>query len=590
MEFRWPWQSNRKLTQEQLDDIGRAISEAITMSQTREAGYETESSAGTGFTPLYGYDRVDYEAFHNLYHGSPISGIQLGALLSQPVIHFMTAFIIGVLPKVVCSDRLKFQKTGKNGKAGGKEVDQYAQYSGFLNQFLSDAHAAMIDWVASGLRYGDSYLILGTDRLPECIAPYPTKCHPGFQAFSDKLHHFRTEVERVFDEPTTGEKIKGIVRRYWDSETCEYTVESDESLGKAVSNPKVTYDHDLGEVPVAHFANNRESGNVFGISELHPLIPYMNLIHSTIVRGWEAQQYMGKPILKITGIKGSVAQWLFKTFGIRVENAADESDTLKSAMFNFFKRFKFLALSDDADANYVESRYVSGATAEIYRMVFKLFVNVAKIPEFMFGAAIESANAAVREQYTGLEAYIDKKRALIETELVKVLKWALYYYSVFDMDEETEKPLPKYNFITNPEELENISIDLIWPAFLNADEALRNDAVKMLLEQKVMSKQTAIENYKELIPHGDQELERLRSEYADETLPQSGSKGSGQDPQDQRDSQRRNDDKGRPGNNSGRTGSGTGRRAAGIGTEAGAEEEEIREVAQEQEVGATKWK
>lgn len=578
MAIKWPWsrEQSPKITDEQLAAIEAAISEAITMSQTRETGYETEQSGGTGFVPQYGYERTSYEDFHNLYHGNAESGMQIGALLSQPVVNLITAFIISNLPKVVVRDGERFQKSSKSGN-GSTEDEKFNQYSGFLNKFLADVHPRLIEAIFTSVKLGDAYVVFGTDRDLEVIAPYPSSCHPGFNAFSDKLHHFRTEVERVLDDPQRQEKIKAVVSRYWDREEYIFEATSDDSLGNVVDTPKIQNSHDLGEVPVVHFANNREPGNVFGISELRPLIPFMNLIHSTIVRGWEAQQYMGKPILKVTGIKGNVASWLFKTFGIRVENAADESDALKTAMFNFFRRFKFLALTDEADANYIESRYVTGATEEIYRMVFKLFVNTSLIPEFLFGSAIESANAAVREQYSGLRAYIAKKQIALEPAIIKLCKFALYYYSTLESDEETGKPLPTYNFVTNPEELETIDIKLIWPKFLNSDEAMKNDAIKMLLEQGVLSKQTAIDNYKELIPHGDKELDRVRSEFSDTSLPQSGKQSSGQDQQQQRDTQRSNDDKGNPGNNSGRSGSGTGKRAAGVG-QPGEENEEILEI------------
>jgi hypothetical protein len=562
--MRFPWareqtqgdKEDKGLTPEQLEDISRAISEAITLVNTRNTDYETESSGGTGFVPTYGYERTDYSAFYELYHGMPVSGIQLGALLSQPVINLMTSFIIGRLPKVVVYDQERFQKKSST-TATDSETERLAQLSGFLNQFMQGEHAQYSSGVKTGLHYGDSYWTVGVDRHLEIISPYPTQCFPGFHAFTDRLRSLTTRVDRIFDNPETGEKIKGTITKTWNNETIEYKVESDESLGDLVGNPDVVITNTFGEIPVVHFANNREAGNVFGISELRPLIPFMNIIHSTIVRGWEAQQYTGRPILKVTKIKGSVASWLFKTFGIRIENAAEETDTLKTAMFNFFKRFKFLALSDEADANYIESKYVSGATEEIVRLAFQLFINVSLIPEFLFGSAIESSNAAVREQYVGLRSYVEKKQAELEPLIVKTLKLALYYYSTITRDEETGQELPSYPFISNPEDLDKLYIKLIWPPFLNADAAVKAEALKMLLDANAMSIETALENYQEYVPDARQELTRIRNEHADESLPTRG-KQSGQDEKEKRATQRRNDDKGSTGDNSGRVGRGTG--------------------------------
>lgn len=531
------------------------LSEALTLSQTRGDSYRFSALVDT-FVPTEDYTQGDYPRIDQLYTGSHLTGIQLGSLLAQPIVEFYTAFEMGVLPQVVVRQRKKSEGASTTGNI-------VEEMSAFVNGYNSDNHAQIIECTNGKNTYGETYLVFGLDRQLEAIAPYPNIASPGFNIFNDRLHNFRTAVTRIVQSPKTGEKKRVIVRRHWDAERVVYEVVPDEqgvNLGEFVEQASVEVPHSLGQCPVVIVTNNRKPGSVFGHSQFSNVIPFMNVYHNVLIRGFEAQQYMGKPILMISGIPGQVATWLKKTFNIDVGKTTQ--DAQKTQMMEFYKQHKFFAFADQVKAEFIESKYPIGATAEIAKMAFNCIVMVSGVPEFMFGVAIESSNASVREQYVPLKARLKRKQREWEPTLRQVAKWALLGYSTATTDPTTGQALPIYGFITDPARLDEFTIDLIWPPMLNSDEDMRLQALTLLANTGAISYRGLHENLPEYVPDSDRELARVEEEYVNDALrpktqTQPVDDGGSDRTSERRRTQRRNDDPGNAGDNSGRTGRGT---------------------------------
>lgn len=529
-----------------------AMNEALTMANARSDSYRRDVSGG--FVPLEIIEQGSYKDLYEAYTGQQSSAMQLGVLFAQPICKFFTAFEIGRLPQAVVRER-----TTQSGAGKGAKINEL---STFVNGFFKAQHTRLVDMCHTKHLYGDVYPVFGLDRNIESLSPYPAVVSPGFNIFNDKLFNMHTKVTRIVQDEE-GEKSEVTVTRYWDSETIMYLAESDDpnvSLSKFVAKPKIKLPNTLGVPPVLHLANNPLGGSRFGWSQFHPVLPYMKIFHDIIVSGYQAQQYHGKPILMITGIATKVSNWLKRSFGIDVTNV--EADTTKSAMMDFFERHKFFAFADQVKAEFIESKYPVGATTEMAKLSFQCIVKVSTVPEFMFGVAIESANASVREQYVPLKAIIRDKQSTLAPVLQQLAKWAIYYYSTVSVNPTSGQPLDTYGFISDPTKLDELEIDLIWPPLMNSDEALRIEALTILKDMQGLSFRTAYENLPEFVPDAELELERIREEFNDAGLPPKEGKSvsDGKDASQRRTdrkSARKRDDKGNAGDNSGRTGTGT---------------------------------
>ncbi|MFA5714220.1 MAG: phage portal protein [Candidatus Paceibacterota bacterium] len=530
----------------------RTIEEAYTLGTLRSNPSSLDISMASSID-MVSYAQQEYEKFYNLYFGSYETGMQLGSLLAQPIIKIMTAFTIGQLPKVIIRESKLY--SGDVSTSSGTEVNDLSL---FANEFLQEFHLQISEGLQVSEILGDAYAVLNFDREPEIISPYPGTLSPVFGLFSNKMFSLSSVSTRkiAVTKGTETKETDVVITRTWNPKEVLFTAVADNpqvSL-KDFGNPKIKVINPLGICPAIHIPNNHVKTNFFGWSEVYQCVPYFNIFHSILLRGIEAQQFVGKPILTVSGIQGMVKTWLKRSFDIDV--AKDTDTAVQTKMTAFLNRHKFLAFADKVDAKYLETRYPIGATPELLEIAMKMIVMTSMVPQFMFGGEMSSANATVREQYVPLQAHIKMKQVAFGAVLKKLIKLALYYYSTVTKNEATGATLQSYGFIKNPEELDKYKIELKWPPILNSDANVKLEMLRLLTTINGLSFEGAYENLGDIIPDAETELERLRKEQADTTLPAKTQGAPVRDETNRNEpantqQQRGRDDQGSAGNNSG---------------------------------------
>lgn len=539
---------NAKISHEVTDlkDQLLEIKESVSLAQTRSISLYPFNNVLTGFTPVDDYGQGAYQKLNELYTGMHSTGLELGALFAQPITEYYTAFEMGILPQVIVRQ--------KNKTGGGKSVVE--EMSQFSNDYFHEQHDVLIDTALGKNLFGDSYIAFGLDRNLECITPYPASSSPGFNLFNNHLHNFITKIQRIVQMPD-GSKEKVTIIRQFDGAQVLYQAEPENpqiNLSDFTQSPKIAQPHMMGECPVVLLANNRKSGSTFGYSQFANVVPFMSIYHQVMLRGFEAQQYMGKPILAITGIPGNVALWLKKTFGIDVTKKT-ETNT-QTSMMEFYKTHKFFAFADQVKAEFIESKYPLGATQEVCKLAFDCIVMMSGVPQFMFGTMMEGSNATVREQYVPIKARLQRKQANWTPALRKIVKWALLGFSTGTTDPVTGTPQVNYGFLTDPTKFDDYTIDIVWPAFLNSDELVHLDVMTLLQNAGSISRLGLAEQYPQYITDAQREIDRIALEAPINNGTTSGTKNSNVGNVGNRarlKAQRAIDDKGNSGNNSGRT-------------------------------------
>lgn len=527
-----------KLVTEEAADV----SNVKAMSQLRVITYTSDVGEAAQATEI-DYSQQDYTLFRNIYNGSSESGMQLGALFAQPIVHFYTAFVIGMLPKVVV-------RAGNIDSSGKRQEEP--ELSTFANDFLKAEHHRLVQLVKTTLKLGDCYCAFNPNRTLAIISP--ETADPGFYLYTERLNSLKQRQTRYLLNPKTRRKNKVVITRTWtrDKVIVEAAAEGGSIDVKEFGKPKLELTHNIGVAPVVLYANNRDDLSAFGWSEFAGCIPFMNMYHRTLARGFEAQQYAGKPVLKFKGIDGPAKKWLKDSFDIDVDKLDDATE--KQKMKNFLEAFKMLTLTgENVDAEFLESKFPLGATSEMCQLAFQGIVKMCGVPEFMFGANMESSNAVAREQYVSLKSAIQRKRIEFGAVLKQIIKWAFYWYSNAAVDEETGLPITTYSFASDPAALEQLEVELIWPTVLASDEDIKLEAMKLLADINGLSYEDAFENLPYITADPQTSLNRVREEFNDATLPTKGQSNSGEQ-RDKRDTSRKSDDKGNAGNNSGRTG------------------------------------
>jgi hypothetical protein len=297
------------------------------------------------------YTQSDYDSLDEILQAKASTGMQLGALLSSLIVELYTSFEFGLLPTPVVID-----STGKTDK----------DLTSFAQKFLSEQQANILRCVSTKNGYGDCYPAFNIDRNIEAISP--KIIDPSFSYFSKKVVAADIIEARYIKNPNTGQKIKILTKRHYDNDkmTFETVLDTKSKLLKNIQiKPKIEIPNPLGTCPVTHLPNRiwQSPNGIFGWSDFFRAIPYFLMFHKALIRGFESQQYSGRPILVVKGIKGNVKTWISRTFGIDVDNS--DSDAVQTQIQNFFKKNKVFFFADDVIAEFGESKIPIGKTGEI---------------------------------------------------------------------------------------------------------------------------------------------------------------------------------------------------------------------------------
>lgn len=471
---------------------------ATPLQELRQDLYSLGQFDFTSETVQYDYKELNYSVLRDIYWGLENTQMQYGALLAPVIVDTYTAFEMGELPHIQVLDRAN--------------MTELEDETAFVNQFLKDQHHNLLEATQSKNLHGNTYIAFNLDRNLEAIPP--DMVDPGFSAFSSLLQNAKVVQNRFMRAPKSGQKAKINVVREYTAEAITYSVKT-ESRAQGLDLPKVptSFANPIGVCPVVLLPNQKKAGYSFGVSDFYSCIPLFLLFHRTLMRGFESQQYSGKPILVISGIEGPVSNWMADTF--QIDTTQLGSANTATSIIEFFKRHKMLCLSGAVKVEYVESKVPTGKTAEIMTLVTNHMSRLSGIPEFMFGAAIAADTATAREQYTLLKAKIDLKRAQMSPVLIHLCKMAMVWYSKVSKNEETGEALETYGIVNKFEDTNKFAFDITWPKFLGGDERIRLEALTLLTQSNAISREGLLGALRSIYPSNAQtELNRIEDETA----------------------------------------------------------------------------
>jgi hypothetical protein len=314
----------------------------------------------------------------------------------------------------------------------------------------------------------------------------------------------------VFKDPKSSRKEKGTVTRLYDRKFITYSFELENSLSGFKVPKTVKVPNPFGVCPIVHMPNLPKVGMAWGFSDFYTCIPYFILYHRTLARGFEAQQYSGRPIMVITGIPGmSVDAWIESSFGV---NPKDTSAAAESKVLDFFNKHKILALAGDVKAAFIEPMSPTGKTTEILTQIIAQISRLSALPEFLFGASIEGNMSGLREQYARLNAHVQYKQATLTPYLVQLIKMAMVYYTIVTKNEETGELLDGYSMVKDMATANKYEIKLIWPELLGTAERNKIEALTIGTNAGAVSRQGYLEAFPQYFPSPETELARIEDE------------------------------------------------------------------------------
>jgi hypothetical protein len=415
-----------------------------------------------GFFSPYTLDssRVDYTLARELYRNTN-DRYKLGAGFAKPIIN-STAGFMGA-PHFTHSD---------------PDADQ-------------ELEKAFQKWTGKVLRLNRNTLRDG-DVLAR-IVRVPSRFKPDEQQFDLML----TPPEWVTPivDPLTGGWQQIIIRHpvvvtdangrkqqdYTIIETLTPTqriIEADSRAPVEVRAQNRTEPNPWGFIPIVHFRNEAEENQLFGLSDLEPVEPFMKAYHDVMLFAVQGSKLFSRPKTKFK-LK-DVQKFLNDNF---------TSDEIKSGRLKFADKEIFL-LQEGDDASFISADSGLQGITTLLEFIFMCIVDVSETPEFAFGTAVSSSKASVSEQMVPLARKIRRKRGQFEE-----------YYS-----ELASMYLAMWSRVEN-RSLETYHVEVGWDEITPRNDAETATTIKTLVEGLVqavegglMSIDAAAEFLREFVP------------------------------------------------------------------------------------------
>lgn len=375
---------------------GRAIGEQSGLRVSRTTGWRI----GSGYK--VDSSRVDYELARELYRNTN-DRYKLGAAFAKPVVNTLAGFM-GV----------------PNIRHRGGDDDTQA----FLDETFERWRGKILRLQRNALRDGDVFARIDTrlnrfdDRAlpelyprlipPEWCTPIHNPITGGLQEFVIAWPVYQTAYDqggkRLETKPqyTIIERITPTERTF-DLDgaappgTWEMIAAEQEAMGTR---------NTWGFVPVTHFKNEGEENQIYGSSELEPVLPFIRAYHDVMKFAIEGAKMFARP--KVSLNVQDVGAFLANNFS---------ADELATGRIQFSDReiMFFQGVGADAESmEFVTADSGLQGTTLLLEFLFYCIVDVSQTPEFAFGTAVASSKASVSEQMPVLDRNVERKRGEYE--------------------------------------------------------------------------------------------------------------------------------------------------------------------------------
>ena len=233
-----------------------------------------------------------------------------------------------------------------------------------------------------------------------------------------------------------------------------------------------------GFIPIVHFRNEAEENQLFGLSDLEPVEPFMKAYHDVMLFAVQGSKLFSRPKAKFK-LK-DVQKFLSDNFS---------QEEIKAGRLKFAEKEIFLLQEQDDAAFITADSGLQGITT-LLEFIFMCIVDVSETPEFAFGTAVASSKASVSEQMVPLARKIRRKRGQFEE-----------YYS-----ELASMYLAMWSKVDN-RSLDTFQVDVGWDEISPRNDKEVAETVKTLVEGltqavegNLMSIDAAAEFLREFVP------------------------------------------------------------------------------------------
>lgn len=258
-----------------------------------------------------------------------------------------------------------------------------------------------------------------------------------------------------------------------------------------------------GLVPIVAFHNEQEEDELFGRSDITPILPYIKAYHDVLNHALKNNKLHSAPKL-VVNVEDMIT--FFSTnFGVDLNNMKPGE---KPKLDLSGQDIIFTPAGSNDSIDLKQAADTSAGSIAVLQLLFYCIVQVSETPEFIYGTEMGQARASTKDQMTSFIKKVERKREMLESGYKMLARILL------SMHESAHLDLGNTGFKTYDTKLE-------WNEVSNNDAVADAQALSTVgtfllnaLAQKTISLETFITEMRKYLPNIDSfagEMKRIET-------------------------------------------------------------------------------
>lgn len=434
-------------------------------------------------TPTLDIGQTDYVFWDRVRRGQA-EGLGVSGLFLKTLASKKAAWVLGDAPRLRTKE-----------EAG---IDDEKPAESELAAWWNRNHDTILHAYEEAAALGDCYIVINPDLSAVVVPPHVVE---PIVDESDYSRVIGQRIRQVIQHPQRLESRMVIEDEWYADRRIRRVTKSD---GR---QPEVrTYRNLVGEVPVIHIPNNRDSNSRYGHSEGEALVQVLHNYGAIFdaARDGNLRQGRPTPVMKRLGTRDNIDK-LIQMYGeTKTQTVLDEYGNEKTETWSTmaYSPDELLMLGGEGEFSYEAPGSFTADTMNLLQILFYMIVQFSEMPEFVFGNAIASSQASAETQMPPFVRWIEKEQGRTRGWMRQIVRVVLGY-------------LATYTPGVNAEE----EVQIIFQPVSGEDNALVLQAVELGLRMGILDEETAlamlplgIENVQDVLEKARQEREPMAAD------------------------------------------------------------------------------
>lgn len=262
------------------------------------------------------------------------------------------------------------------------------RYQGFIQSITVDKYC-----------FGNQYAIVNPDCTLSIISPETVTVEYSAADYRRPLRYIiRTKMEKC--------RVEDIYEA--DQRTVHYHYYDDR--GTVTEH----YENLIGRIPIVHFVCDRSANEIYGRPVYEAAIPLMRNYDDLMFNMTEGVKIIGNPIPAFEGLDNPEESKKLNSDAVQYN---DEDGNVQTEYVTKFDRTAGLWLGKGGSSKMLSPQVgFTKDSLDVLRQYFLLLLNHTRIPEFVWGGAIDSSKASAETQLPPFLQYIKFRRLEMQGE------------------------------------------------------------------------------------------------------------------------------------------------------------------------------